>query len=179
MGAHITFITFMNNNNLKKNKSCSREITIILDGVRKIVRAIHESSRETEKVYGLSAAQLFVLQTLVESPDPLSVGELARRTYTHQSSVSVVVARLVEKKLIIPSTSTEDSRIKELTLSKKGRELLSQPVPTVQENLADAIRQMSETERNQLADGLLLLAQLAGLDDEEPSLFFEEEKIST
>ncbi len=64
----------------------------MLDAIRRIVQALRESSRAAEKRVGLSGAQLFVLQTLGESPG-LSLNELAERTRTHQSSVSVVVTQ--------------------------------------------------------------------------------------
>src|SRR6188508_2107958 len=69
------------------------ETRAILDAVRRIVRDLHESSRASEKQVGLSGAQLFVLQTLAQSPGA-SLNDLAARTHTHQSSVSTVVAKL-------------------------------------------------------------------------------------
>ena len=135
---------------------------------------MHETSRKMEKTYGLTAAQLFVLQTLVKSSHPLSVGELASRTYTHQSSVSTVLARLIEKGLINCSSSKEDSRMKEVSLTKKGEKTLSKPVPTLQERLADAIRKMSKKQRSQLVKGLAKWVQLAEFNINEPPLFMEE-----
>ena len=85
MGAHI---------------SRAGEVQAVLDGVRRIVHALRASSRRAEQDYGLSGAQLFVLQRLADAP-ALSVNELAARTHTHQSSVSTVVAKLVEKLSLI------------------------------------------------------------------------------
>ena len=70
----------------------------VLDSIRRIVQLLRESSHEAE-ARGLTGAQLFVLRTAADSPG-LSVGALAERTRTHQSSVSVVVARLVEQGLL-------------------------------------------------------------------------------
>jgi DNA-binding MarR family transcriptional regulator len=66
----------------------------VLDSIRQIVRLLREGSRDSEERVGLSAAQLFVLQKL-DPDEPLSLNELSARTLTHQSSVSVVVSRLV------------------------------------------------------------------------------------
>lgn len=68
------------------------DLQTILDGIRSLVNRLRESSREAERRIGLTAAQLFVLQ-LLRASDDLSVNDLAARTYTHQSSVSVVVSR--------------------------------------------------------------------------------------
>jgi len=55
------------------------------------VQALRVSSRAAERDVGLSAAQLFVLDRLAGADQALCVNELAQRTLTHQSSVSVVV----------------------------------------------------------------------------------------
>ncbi|HWB54702.1 MAG TPA: helix-turn-helix domain-containing protein, partial [Tepidisphaeraceae bacterium] len=72
----------------------------ILDEIRRLVRFLRVSARAAEKYLGISGAQLFILQTLDQSDGPLSVNELAERTRTHQSSVSVVVQKLVNQKLV-------------------------------------------------------------------------------
>ena len=92
----------------------------VLDSIRRIVRALRESSRETERSIGLGAAQLFVLQRLAGAP-PLSINELADRTLTHQSSVSVVVSRLVEGGLVARTRAATDGRRVEITLTAAGR----------------------------------------------------------
>ncbi len=72
---------------------------IILNGIRLIVQDLREASRAAEARLGLSGAQIFVLQTLAETPG-ISVNELSARTYTHQSSVSVVLKRLIQRGLV-------------------------------------------------------------------------------
>jgi DNA-binding MarR family transcriptional regulator len=59
--------------------------------LRKIVRFLRLADRAAEAAVGLSAAQLFVLQTLASQP-AASLAEVADRTLTDQSSVSTVVA---------------------------------------------------------------------------------------
>src|SRR5215217_2732988 len=66
-----------------------RDVRAVLDAIRRIVRVLRVSSRAAEKQVGLSGAQLFVLHKLEDAP-ALSLNELADRTRTHQSSVSVV-----------------------------------------------------------------------------------------
>src|SRR5919202_5343906 len=96
---------------------------IVLDAVRRIFQALHESSRWAEKHLGLTGAQLFVLQQLADSPCP-SLNELAARTHTHQSSVSTVVARLVERGLVVRGAGESDARRVELRLSSEGRKVI-------------------------------------------------------
>src|SRR4051794_20418051 len=58
----------------------------VFDSLRRIVRVLRLSARHTEKAFGLSAAQLFVVQKLAESPTPLTPSELAEKALTDQSS---------------------------------------------------------------------------------------------
>ena len=73
-----------------------RPVDRSMNAVRSIVRAFRVNTRAIELKMGISLAQLFVLQQLTERPAD-SLNELAERTATHQSSVSVVVRRLVER----------------------------------------------------------------------------------
>ena len=150
---------------------------IILDSIRRIVRALRISSRSAEKELGLSGAQLFVLQKL-SGVHALSLNELASRTVTHQSSVSVVVSRLVERKLVTRTHSKTDARRIELQLTPRGGAILKDAPPSAQENLMRAIGEMSEPARKKLAGMLVSVVSMAGLSAESPSLFFEDEKIS-
>ena len=51
-------------------------------------------ARDGERRAGLSSAQLFALQQIAEHPGA-SINDVAALTFTHQSSVSVVIQRLV------------------------------------------------------------------------------------
>ena len=59
-----------------KSASAHLETQEILDSIRRIVRALRISSRFSEKVLGLSSAQLYILQKLGEF-DGCSINELA------------------------------------------------------------------------------------------------------
>ena len=71
----------------------------ILDSIRRLVRMLRVSDRQAQAELGVSGAQLFVLTELGKTP-ALSLNELAARTLTDQSSVSVVVTRLVDAGLV-------------------------------------------------------------------------------
>jgi DNA-binding MarR family transcriptional regulator len=110
------------------------------------------SARQAEQDLGISGAQLFVLQKLSDRPAN-SLNELAERTLTHQSSVSVVVQRLVDRGLVARDRSEGDARRIELRLTGRGRRLLSRVRPVPQVDLVDAIREMKDQH-------LLLVARL-------------------
>lgn len=150
----------------------SNEINEILNGLRVIVQALRVSSRGAEKQAGLSGAQLFVLEKLSDV-ESLSLNALAQRTHTHQSSVSVVVAKLVRRKLVRRSRSIVDGRQLVLSLTDAGRKRLEQSPATAQEALLIALRKMAANERLLLASSLTRLLHLAGISNDAPNLFFE------
>jgi hypothetical protein len=99
------------------NTSENGDVRAVLDGVRRIVQSLRESSRWAEKYLGMTGAQLFVLQELDEAPAQ-SLNDLAARTHTHQSSVSTIVARLVDQGFVTRTRSSRDGRTIELHLSR-------------------------------------------------------------
>jgi MarR family transcriptional regulator, lower aerobic nicotinate degradation pathway regulator len=160
----------------KSSSPLQEDAQNILDAIRKIVKALRDTSKLAEKSMGLSAAQLFVLQKIAESDEPLSINELATRTLTHQSSVSVVVTKLVNQKCIERVASKKDGRSVELYLSKKGAALVRRTPLLIQQRLLEGISALTTQQRQGLVAGIQLLVEKAGLQQEEPSLFFEDEK---
>src|SRR4051794_10506671 len=145
---------------------------VVLDAVRRIVQALHESSRWAEKHLGLTGAQLFVLQKLAESPC-LSLNELAARTHTHQSSVSTVVARLVERGLVARVAGESDARRVELRLSADGRKLIRRAPNLPQQRLIRGIERLPAARRRALAASLDALTNAMALSDGNAVMFFD------
>lgn len=147
---------------------------LVLDSIRQIVRSLRTFSKTTERDIGLSTAQIFVLQKLMEAGRALSVNELARATLTHQSSVSVVVSKLVERKLIERAADKNDSRSVKLSLTKQGEYLLGKSPASIQERLTKALAKMDKKERAGLVEGLRSLVELAGMEHDEVPMLMEE-----
>lgn len=127
-----------------------RVIGEVMDGIRAVVRALRLNTRAIEKQLGISLAQLWVLQILAERPAD-SLNELAVATATHQSSVSVVVRRLVDRELVTRTTAPDDKRRVRIELTEAGRALLVKAPPTVQVSLVAGLRRMAPERREQLA----------------------------
>jgi DNA-binding MarR family transcriptional regulator len=146
----------------------------VLDALRRIVRTLREASRASERSIGLSAAQAFVLHRLAGAP-ALSLNDLAARTLTHQSSVSVVVTKLALRGLVARSASAADGRRVEIALTARGRALLARSpgAAAAQDRIIAGLSLIGARRRRALA---VLLRQLVGamaLSDEQPEMFFE------
>lgn len=167
----IQLIHMNTNENGEHEESATRSV---LDSIRKIVRALRVASRAAEKSTGLSGAQVFLLQKLADGGG-LSIKELTAQTLTHQSSVSVVVQRLVDRKFVERTLSAVDRRRVELFLTEAGRAAISTSHDLAQDRLIGALRAMPKMQRRQLAALLDDLVARAGIYSGPAPLFFEEE----
>lgn len=155
------------------------EIVAAMNGVRRIVRALRLSSRASEKAFGVSAAQLFVLQQLAEieahHDAAPSIAKLASLTATDPSSVSVVVSRLAAHGLCARKASKADGRRAEVTITPAGTELLGRAPQPVQSRMIHALQAMLPERRRELVGGLEEIVAALGVTDHAASMFFEEE----
>jgi DNA-binding MarR family transcriptional regulator len=153
----------------------SQDIRRVLDAIRRIVQSIRLAGRAAERVSGLSGAQLFVLQKLAEG-EATSLNDLAARTVTHQSSVSVVVQKLVDQKLVTRNASAADARRVVLSLTGAGRAVVRKSPQAAQERIIEAVQHLHAAERTQLAKLLERVADraaggTAGAEHAPPMLF--------
>jgi DNA-binding MarR family transcriptional regulator len=145
-----------------------------MNAVRSIVRAQRINTRAIELKMGISLAQLFVLQQLAERPSD-SLNDLAERTATHQSSVSVVVRRLVERGLVSRTSSSADKRRIEIDLTPAGRALLTDAPTTITMQLIQGLSHMATEEQNELADLLEGWLRASKIDIATPPMIGEFE----
>jgi len=146
------------------------DVRRVFDSLRWLVRELRLAQNGAEQ--GLSAAQVFVLHVLKEQ-GALSVGELAERTATDPSSVSVVVRKLHEKGLVAKTPSAEDRRRLVITLTAAGRRaVVKRPVP-VQQLLMGRLAELKPRELHTLA-GLLERVAPADAGGLPAPMFFQE-----
>ncbi|WP_218109777.1 MarR family winged helix-turn-helix transcriptional regulator [Oligoflexus tunisiensis] len=144
----------------------------ILNSFRRLVSTLHVASRQAEKQLGMSTAQLFALQKLQDGRKR-SLNELALLTHTHQSSLSVVVRKLVDKGMIQSSPAPEDSRRLLLHLTAKGRRVLEKASTSVPDRLLEALAAMKPRDQMELDRLLSELLERAAMGDMKVELFFE------
>lgn len=149
------------------------DVAPVFNALRRLVHALHAASRESEKRLGVSGAQLFVLTQLRATPS-LSINALSERTMTHQSTVSVVVRRLVERKLVKKVRAADDARRVELTLTASGSALLRRAPEAMQVRLARAIEEIPMTDRAIFLRCLnRLVREFGAAEGGAPPMFFE------
>ena len=148
------------------------EITVF-DAIRAILRHTRVTSRAIERDVGLSLAQLYVLEQLAMRPAE-SLSELAERTATHQSSVSVVVRRLVDRGFVGRRPSPRDARVVAFEITDAGRALLLRAPRSAQTELLEALRVLSPDQVEQLSVLLSEWLRAARIDAVEPPMLGSE-----
>ncbi|HEV8456499.1 MAG TPA: MarR family winged helix-turn-helix transcriptional regulator [Gemmatimonadales bacterium] len=152
-------------------------MTQALDAIRRIISVLRRSSRLAESEVGIGGAQLFVLQQLATAP-ARSINELAERTYTHQSSVSVVIRRLVKQGLVERRPAPDDRRRRELRLTPAGKRLVARaPVPA-QIRLINGLRALSVSQLRTFVRLFDQVVHRMGAAGEPPAMLFAEEPAS-
>jgi len=151
----------------------TEEAAEVLDGLRRIVQGLRQSSHAAERKLGVSGAQLFVLSELAEAPGS-SIRALSERTLTDPSSVSVVVSRLVGAGLVSRRRAPEDARRSVLEVTPAGKRLLARAPEPYQARLITALRAMPASQRRQFGRALAILVEAIGPAARRSPLFFED-----
>ena len=146
-----------------------------MNGLRRIVRALRAGNAEMERVTGVSSAQLFALREIAGHPGR-SLSDLAAATLTTQSSVSEVVARLIQQGLVVRKVAADDRRRTELVPTGLGRAALARAPQTAQEKLLASFRSLPESDQHRIAAGLEAWIDAAQLQHLTPTMFFENER---
>jgi DNA-binding MarR family transcriptional regulator len=157
----------------KPSNGRPEELVAVADSMRRIIQALRVSSSAAEQRLGISGAQLFVLELLVGAP-ARSINELAARTSTRQSTVSVVVGRLAARRLVTRARSTEDGRRSTITLTPAGRALVRMAPPAAQSRLLDGLRRLPRRDLLLLRRILETLATEMGARGGRAQMFFEQ-----
>jgi DNA-binding MarR family transcriptional regulator len=155
--------------------SAPADVRVALDALRRIVQALRLDARDDASGVRLSSAQVFALRQLREHPGA-SINELAALTFTHQSSVSVVVQRLVARGFVARLPASHDRRRHSFSLTAAGRRLLRRVPPAVQDRLIASIAALPPARRRVVVRALEALARSVApkAAARHPPMFFED-----
>ncbi len=146
----------------------------VLIALRRIVRFLRLADRDAESAVGLSAAQLFVLRSLAEAPAD-SLGEIAERTLTDQSSVSTVVAKLAARRLVARVEVADDRRRIAIRITPAGQAIVKRAPAMPQMLIANAVQALPPAQRTELVRSLDRLIAAIGASGLPARMLFEDE----
>lgn len=141
----------------------------VLNAFRVLVKQLRTLDRVAVERYGLGSAQIYVLHCLSVA-EPLSVGKVAAMTATDQSTVSLVVAKLVDRGLIVSRRAVADARRSELTLSREGRAVARRLPLVFQDQFLRALEELEKPALAGVADALEAVVRAMGIEEARPSM---------
>lgn len=146
----------------------------VLNSFRCLVKSLRLADRAGLKEYGLGASQLYVLHELRRDA-PLSINDLAARMATDQSTVSVVVAKLIDKGFVARERSESDARRLDLTLTAKGHLAVRKLPPPIQHLIIEGVQRLPRTRAKALAESLRDICDVLGISDQHPPMLMEDD----
>jgi len=153
--------------------SPAADATAIVVGLRRIVRALELYSVDVRRNYGLTAPQLWALKTLART-GPLTTGQLAAALMVHQSSTSLLVARLDRRGLVRRIRLKDDRRFVRIELTERGQALAAEAPEPAQGRLLHGLERMPGRrvkEIRRAIDDLVTAMEAEGI---EPRFFFAD-----
>jgi DNA-binding MarR family transcriptional regulator len=145
----------------------------IVQGLRRMVKALHDYSRKVQAAYDLTGPQLWALKTLARS-GPLPVGSLAVELAVHQSSVSSLVGRLEARGLVARERSAPDRRVVRLQLTSAGARAAAAAPEPAQGRLLHALRAMPAPQVARLRQSVDELVLAMAAEHVEATFFFAD-----
>jgi DNA-binding MarR family transcriptional regulator len=149
------------------------DTTQIVQGLRRIVKALHSYSQDVYRTYGLTGPQLWALKTL-EREGRLSTGRLADALAVHQSSLSILVDRLEKRGLVQRIRAPNDRRIVQIALTKRGAALSDKAPEPAQGRLLYGLRAMSPFDVRNIRQAVDQLVEAMEASDVQARFFFSE-----
>lgn len=149
------------------------DATAIVQGLRRIVRALHSYSQGVRARYGLTGPQLWALKTL-QNTGPTAVGALAEALAVHQSSVSVLLDRLEERALVTRRRRDTDQRVVDVQLTPRGVAMAADAPEAAQGRLLHALAAMPAPEVRALSAAVRRLVEAMEAADLHAEFFFAD-----
>lgn len=160
---------------VRSGRSEKRTDTLeIVQGLRRIVKALHTYSQDVRNAYGLTGPQLWALKTLQRN-GRMSTGRLAAALAVHQSSVSILVDRLETRGLVRRMRGRLDHRVVTMELTPRGASLAAQAPEAAQGRLLHALEAMPPGEVRKIRHAVDRLVQAMEATDVNARFFFADD----
>ncbi|HYK09781.1 MAG TPA: MarR family transcriptional regulator [Gemmatimonadales bacterium] len=151
-----------------------RDTIAIVQGLRRMVKALHTYSQDVRNTYGLTGPQLWALKT-IERHRRLSIGRLAAALAIHQSSASILLNRLERRGLVRRTPGREDRRFVELELTQRGAVLATEAPEPAQGRLLHSLKAMPPSAVRRLRAAVDDLVGAMEASDVQARFFFTDE----
>ncbi len=136
----------------------------IIFAIRRLMQAGEHYTKELNKIYNVSAAQINCLIALQEH-GPLSPSQIAKHVMVNSSTITGIIDRLEKKDLVRRLRISPDRRVVTVELTKAGQILAQNAPPPIQQKLIDGLQRLSPKEIDEIASTLKRLIDMLDVRD--------------
>ena len=136
----------------------------IVFSIRRLMQAGEHYTKELNKIYNVSAAQINCLLALHEN-GPLPPSQIAKHVMVNSSTVTGIIDRLEKKDLVKRLRVSQDRRVITVELTQSG-EILAENAPSpIQQKIIDGLDKLSPSEIEEIALTLKRLTDMLDVQD--------------
>jgi len=135
----------------------------VLINLRRIIRATDLQSKWISKTCGLTIPQIMVLRS-IDSLGDVTVKKLSDDVSLSQATVTTILNRLEDKKLVERVRSEADKRIVHARLTDKSAHVLEGTPPLMHENFIHSFTELAPWEQTQILSSLQRVASMMDAD---------------
>jgi len=136
----------------------------VLVALRRIIRATDLHSKRLSKHAGLTAPQLLIMRAIRELGE-VTIGTIADKVSLSQATVTTILDRLEQRKLVYRVRSTQDKRKVHAHLTDEGAEILSEAPNPLQEDFINKFQNLHEWEKTTILAALQRVAHMMDADN--------------
>lgn len=137
----------------------------VLKKFRIIYGSVRQHFREIEQTCGVTGSQLWIMQE-ISATAGIGISELAENLAIHQSTCSLLVDKLVVRKLVIKERSKQDQRRVGLRLTVEAVKLLKKSPGPAEGILPEALRALPAGTIKSLDSSLAKVIEQLEIKDE-------------
>lgn len=157
-------------NNLQESTQCASvegppdPVKEIIYQIRRLIQAGELYTKELNKKYSVTAAQLNCLLALHES-GPLPLSHIAKLIMVKSSTVTGIIDRLEQKGLVERVRNSRDRRVITIKLTEAGTRLANNAPPPIQQKIMDGLKKLPKGEIEHIVAGLNMLTHMLDVQD--------------
>ena len=136
----------------------------IIYSIRRLMQAGELYTKELNKKYNVSAAQVNCLLALYEN-GPLPPSQIAKYIMVNSSTVTGIIDRLEQKGLVKRWRISQDRRIITVQMTETGKKLAENAPPPIQQKIIDGLKRLTPHEIDQIVDSLQSLTGMLDVQD--------------
>lgn len=136
----------------------------IIFSIRKLIQAGEIYTKELNKVYNVSSAQLNCLMALYENGD-LSPSQIAKNILVNSSTVTGILDRLEYKNLVKRLRISSDRRVLTIKLTEAGQALAENAPPPIQQKIITGLKRLSDNEKETITNAIATLINMLEVQD--------------